>query len=61
MNSLKNITLPQALVILGMLGAYFAAHYLLGPNAGHITAAVDMLLAYMMNSSGPVLPPETPK
>ena len=53
MNNLKNITMPQAIIMVAMVGAYFAAHYVLGTNAGHVTATIDMVIAYMMNSNSP--------
>jgi hypothetical protein len=50
--NLRNITLPQALILIACVAGTICAYKFLGENAGHATMIVSMILNFMAGRPG---------
>lgn len=59
---MKNLTLPQALVLIACIAAPIAAYKLLGSvEAGGVVMAVGMIVNFLLGRDAPPPPPPPPE
>jgi len=56
--NLRNVTLPQALILIACVAGTICAYKFLGENAGHATMIVSTILNFMAGRGDPPSPPK---